>query len=193
MYITRLGSKQFLIKDKAKQPRVSIILGLPDQKKKTQLEADIVLAGLHQSTSGIDEKKSFLINSPGEYDIKDVFIRGIQDNGHIIYVLDLGGEKIAYLSGLAKADLDDRRLEQLGDVHLLIIAVNGDSLDARAAVKLVNRIEPRMVVPMDYQADDLKQFLKTLGAEKQPEETSLQMQMDGLPEEELSIKVLKIS
>lgn len=193
MYISRLGSKQFLIKDKAKQPRVSIILGQSDQNKKSQIEADIVLAGLHESVAGIDQKKAFLINLPGEYDIKDVFIRGIQDNGHIIYVLDLNGEKVAYLSGLAKAELDDRRLEQLGDVHLLIIAVNGDSLDPRVAVKLVNRIEPRMVIPMDYQADDLKQFLKTLGAEKQTEEGSLQIQLDSLPEEELAIKVLKVS
>jgi hypothetical protein len=193
MYITRLGSKQFLIKDKIKQPRVNIILGQPDQKKKTPPEADIILVGLGESVSGIDQAKSCLINLPGEYDIKDVFIRGIQDNSHIVYLLDLDGQKIVYLSGLAKAELDDRRIEQLGDVHLLIISVDGDGLGPQAAVKLVNRIEPRMVIPMDYKADELNQFLKTLGAEKQAEESSLQLQLDSLPEEGLIIKVLGLS
>jgi len=193
MYITRLGLKQFLIKDKIKQPRVSIVLGQPDQKKKTPTEADIILVGLNESVSGIDQTKTCLINLPGEYDIKDVFIRGIQDNSHIVYLLDLDGQKIVYLSGLAKAELDDRRIEQLGDVHLLIISVDGDGLGPQAAVKLVNRIEPRMVIPMDYKADELNQFLKTLGAEKQAEESSLQLQLDSLPEEGLIIKVLGLS
>jgi len=58
---------------------------------------------------------------------------------------------------------------------------------------LVNRIEPRMVIPMDYKADELNQFLKTLGAEKQAEESSLQLQLDSLPEEGLIIKVLGLS
>lgn len=193
MYITRLGSKQFLIKDKIKQPRVNIVLGQPDQKKKTPTEADMVLVGLKESVAGIDQTKTCLINLPGEYDIKDVLIRGIQDNSHIVYLLDLAGQKIVYLSGLAKATLDDRRIEQLGDVHLLIIAVDGDGLGPQAAVKLINRIEPRMVIPMDYKADELHQFLKTLGAEKQAEESSLQLQLDSLPEEGLAIKVLGLS
>ncbi len=196
MLITRLGPSQFMVKDKPKQPQAVIALGWLDQKNKNHsrlAEADIVLAGLHESVSGIKPEKNFLVDCPGEYDIKDVFIKGIQDDGHIIYALDINGEKLVYLSGLAGDDLDARRLEQLGEVHVLIAALDGGKLDARSAAKLVNRIEPRLVIPMNYGEEDLKQFMKILGVEVRQQEDSLQVQADSLPEEGLSVKVLKVS
>ncbi len=191
MFITHLSQNQFLVKDKSKRHKVSIILGWSDDLAKDKLkEANIILTDFKVSNAGIPENV-FLVNSPGEYDINDVFIRGIQDKDHIIYALDLAGEKLVYLNGLSTVNLDDKKIEQLGEVHILIISINGGEMDARAAAKLVNRIEPRLVIPMNYQSDELTQFLKIMGVEKQPKEDSVDLQADSLSPEGLLIKVLK--
>lgn len=192
MFITRLNKNQFLIKDKSKKHTVAIILGWSDDLPQTKLnETNILLTDFGTSDLDIPENV-FLVNSPGEYDINDVFIRGIQDKDHIIYALDLAGEKLVYLNGLSTVNLDDKKIEQLGEVHILIISINGGEMDARAAAKLVNRIEPRLVIPMNYQPDELAQFLKIMGVEKQPEEEAINLQANSLSPEGLLIKVLKL-
>jgi hypothetical protein len=193
MFITRLGQGQFWIKDKPKKPKVSIFLGEFDVEKNSLLkEIDILLIGLQKQISNLPENV-FLINYPGEYDVKDVMIRGIQDGNYIIYTIDLFGEKIVYLEGLKNASIDDQKLEQLGEVHVLITAINGNDLDPKSAVKIVNRIEPRLVIPINYKQEDLSQFLKILGVEHQPEEDSLHIQANTLPEEGLMVRILKNS
>jgi hypothetical protein len=193
MFITRLGQGQFWIKDKPKQPKVSIFLGEFDVEKNSLLkEIDILLIGLQKQISNLPENV-FLINYPGEYDVKDVMIRGIQDGNYIIYTIDLFGEKIVYLEGLKNASIDDQKLEQLGEVHVFITAINGNDLDPKSAVKIVNRIEPRLVIPINYKQEDLSQFLKILGVEHQPEEDSLHIQANTLPEEGLMVRILKNS
>lgn len=189
MLILRLDSSCFWVRDKIKQPRASVVLGQPEAKTKLP-EADVLLAGLDQIPSGVDSRKTFLMNHPGEYDIKDISIKGIQDDGHIIYLLEIDGERLVYLEGLGNASLPDRQIEQLGDVHILIISIGGGP-DAQSAAKLINRIEPRLVVPMGYKEEDLKQFLKIVGIDKQTTDDSLNVQADQLSEEELTVKVLK--
>ncbi len=188
MIITRLSDSCFLIKDRVKQPEATIILGHPG-KKIQSIEPDLVLVGLAEKMEGVSEEKTFLINYPGEYDIKNILVKGIQDDGHIIYILDLNGEKLAYLSGLGQAALDDRQIEQLGDIHVLVISIGGQ-IGAKFAARLISRIEPRSVVPMNYQPEELKQFLKIMGVEQVKPEDSINLQADSLPKEGLVVKVL---
>ena len=39
-------------------------------------------------------------------------------------------------------------------------------LDAKAAAKLASSLEPKLIIPMDYDNDSLKTFLKEMGEEK---------------------------
>lgn len=193
MFITRLGQSQFLIKDKVKQPKVSIMVGQNNKELNNSLLKDIhiCLFGLGESVSGLSDD-IFLVNYPGEYDVKDVMIKGIQDGKYIIYKLDIFGEKIVYLEGLDNVNIDDQKLEQLGEAHVLIISISKDDIDVKSAAKIINRIEPRLVIPMNYKEEELAQFLKILGVDHQVEEESIQMQSDSLSEDSLSVKVLKI-
>ena len=67
--------------------------------------------------------------------------------------------------------LDEAQLEGIGVVDILIVPVGGNNytLDAHAAVKIVNQIDPRIVIPVHYAdkavkydvaQDDLSSFLK---------------------------------
>ncbi len=194
MFITRLGQSQFLIKDKVKQPKVSIMVGRDNKELNNSLLKDVhvCLFGLGESVPELSNDV-FLVNYPGEYDVKDVMIKGIQDGKHIIYKLDIFGEKIVYLEGLDNINIDDQKLEQLGEAHVLIISISKDDIDVKSAAKIINRIEPRLVIPMNYQEEELVQFLKILGVDHQVEEESIQIQSDSLSEDSLSVKALKIS
>lgn len=194
MFITRLGQSQFLIKDKVKQPKVSIMVGRDNKELNNSLLKDVhvCLFGLGESVPELSDDV-FLVNYPGEYDVKDVMIKGIQDGKHIIYKLDIFGEKIVYLEGLDNINIDDQKLEQLGEAHVLIISISKDDIDVKSAAKIINRIEPRLVIPMNYQEEELVQFLKILGVDHQVEEESIQIQSDSLSEDSLSVKALKIS
>ncbi len=124
----------------------------------------------------------FVIDSPGEYEISEVSVRGIAARRHIdteglaatIYSLKNGDLSIGVL-GHIDGKLSDEQLEQIGVVDVLIVPVggNGYTLDAVAAVKLIKDIEPKIVIPTHYEdagvkyevpQAELSKFLHEIGA-----------------------------
>lgn len=136
--------------------------------------ADIVMLSekqneLYSATSGISGT-SFLINDPGEYDVKGVTVAGIpleQESGSYItaYLIESEDIKILDLGHIKKFSMKEGELEELGHIDILIIPVGGESvLDAAQASKITNEIEPKIVIPSHYQTPGLK--LKAEGVEK---------------------------
>lgn len=132
----------------------------------------------------IDNDQKILINGPGEYEVSGVSIKGISvprfkdANGRkvTVYRLEVGGARIAILGHIQDV-LDEAQLEGIGVVDILIVPVGGNNytLDAHAAVKIVNQIDPRIVIPVHYAdkavkydvaQDDLSSFLKEMGAQE---------------------------
>lgn len=101
------------------------------------------------------------IESPGEYEVADVSLRGIAAQRHIdteadtvnstIYQVEIGGIRIAVLGNIAPKLTEDQ-LEAIGVVDIVVIPVggNGYTLDATAAALLVRQLEPKVVVPVHY-------------------------------------------
>lgn len=101
------------------------------------------------------------IESPGEYEIADVSIRGVSARRHIdtdtdapastMYQLEIGGVRIAALGNVAPQFSDDQ-LEAIGVVDIVILPVGGGgyTLDATAAAALVRQLEPKVVIPVHY-------------------------------------------
>jgi L-ascorbate metabolism protein UlaG (beta-lactamase superfamily) len=124
----------------------------------------------------------FVIDSPGEYEISEVSVRGIAAQRHIdsegkvatLFSIKSGDLSVGIL-GHIDGKLSDEQLEQIGIVDVLILPVggNGFTLDAVAAVKLVKDIEPKIVIPTHYADDkvtyevpqaELSVFLHEIGA-----------------------------
>lgn len=153
--------------------------------KSSRFGADVALVSvLHPDFSGTEqlefgEKKPFVISGPGEYEIKDIFVRGFlspskydgKDRVNTIYYLTMDGMKICFLGALSSFDVDAETKEALEDIDILFVPVGGEGvLSGAEAYKLAVSLEPRVIIPMHYgemgAKDALKVFLKESGSEK---------------------------
>lgn len=129
--------------------------------------------GVDQLTHG--ERVPFLVNSPGDYEVKEIFIKGSLSEASVggkkyintIYSFAVDGINLAFLGALESADISKEVREAINEPDVLFVPVGGNGLlDAKSSAKLASSLEPKMIIPMDYDATTLKAFLKELGEEK---------------------------
>ncbi len=156
--------------------------------KTAKFGADIVLSSLnHPDMNGVEqvsfgEKKPFAVNGPGEYEIKGVFIKGLQSESgydgekriNTIYTVNLEGMNICFLGALNNAELPKNSDEAIKEVDILFVPIGGDGvLDPEQAYKLAVSIGPKIIIPIHYGdiggKDALKAFLKEAGENPKPE------------------------
>ena len=75
--------------------------------------------------------------------------------------------KIVFIGALASKDsIPKAFVEAVDEPDLFFVPIGGKStIDATTAQKLANSFNAKMVVPMDYDKESLKVFLKEAGAE----------------------------
>jgi len=148
----------------------------------------------------------FLISDPGEYEVKGVFVYGIQDKlmetgeqlRPVIFRMMIEGMSVGFL-GQLKRPITDAELEDLGDIDILLLPVGGgDVLGSKAASETIARVEPRVVVPLHYDIPGIKtkletvdSFCKSLGVCKRQDANRLKMSKKDLPSEDLLVAVLE--
>jgi L-ascorbate metabolism protein UlaG (beta-lactamase superfamily) len=180
--------------------------------KVPSLTADILLIS-HQHSDHNNKKivkgNPFLIEGPGEYEIKNVFFRGIfsfHDNKkgkergeNTIFTIESEEMKVCHLGDLGQKELEENQLENIGNVDILMVPIGGIyTIDAKEAAKIISQIEPKIVIPMHYQLPKLKlklksleEFLKIMGKKSIEPQNKLNIKKKDLSEEELKIVVLK--
>jgi len=129
--------------------------------------------GKEQLTHG--EREPFVISGPGDYEIKEIFIKGVMSDSEIggkkfintIYLLTVDGIDIAFLGALSNTEINKESREAIEEPDILFVPIgNKGLLDPKQSAKFVASLEPKMVIPMDYDAVSLKAFLKEMGEEK---------------------------
>ncbi len=173
--------------------------------KPMRAKADIVTMSDAQSplASHIDaiQGEPFVIDSPGEYDLKGVFIQGIgtetagdKAGGRTVNscIVDAEGMRLVHL-GLMNKMPSDEIIEKMDTVDILIVPVGGgdNAMSPALAAKAVSEIEPRIVIPVMYDAAGAKEkllpvaaFLKEVGAPKEAPMEKLLVKRKDIPEEE---------
>lgn len=130
----------------------------------------------------VKANEKILIESPGEYEVANVSIKGVAAKRHrdesgkkvTMYQISSGGTRVGIVGHISD-DLSEDQLEQLGLIDILIVPVGGSgyTLDAHSAAKLVGRISPKVVIPVHYAdkgikyevaQNELDLFLKEVGA-----------------------------
>ena len=145
--------------------------------KTTRFSADITLITTnHEDFNGRDqtsrsEKSSIVIDSPGEYEIRDIFIKGFLSVGlekkiNTIYLISLEGIKLCFLGTLTDTLLSEDILEAIEGVDILFVPVGKETLEADRAYKLAVSLEPGVIIPMYYTKESLGQFIKEGGETK---------------------------
>ena len=167
-----------------------------------RMQNDIILYSRAAIFAKIASDKTFIISSPGEYEIKDIFIYGLpatgeQDNGTIFFI-QAEGLSIAHLGLIKNPKLTAEQTEILEDVDILMVPVGGgESLSFKQAAEIVNDLEPRLVIPMYYQLPNLKvklepldKFKREIGAKAETVD-KLKINKKDLPQEETKIVILQ--
>jgi L-ascorbate metabolism protein UlaG (beta-lactamase superfamily) len=172
--------------------------------KLPSLFADVVLIShSHPDHNNSKAVKSdpFVIDSPGEYEIKGVFVRGI-DSWHddvegkergknTIYTIEAEDMRLCHLGDLGQKELTNDQLEKIGVVDILMIPVGGVyTIDASQAVKIISQIEPKIVIPMHYalpkltvELEGVEKFLKAMGKNAAEPADKLTIKASALPKE----------
>lgn len=176
-----------------------------------RFHADVVLI-THQhydhANIGAIPGEPLTISGAGEYEVKNIAIRGIPSfhdsrQGHergpnTIYRIEAEGISMAHLGDFGESALREETLEALGNIDILLIPVGGTyTINGEAASKIINQIEPRLVIPMHYHLPGLKiklapveDFLKSYGGLKAERLEKLSVRRKELPETETRIVVL---
>lgn len=154
------------------------------KEKSVSFGSDITLISLnHPDTNGAaqtarGDKAPFIISGPGEYEVKDVFIKGLLSTStygakgeatkiNTIYLVSFEGINICFLGALSDAKLSKETLEAMENIDVLIVPIGGEGvLDPASAYKLAVSLEPSIIIPMHYKDSALKQFLKEGGEDK---------------------------
>jgi len=169
MQIKWNGLSCFTIKTK-----LSTIITDPFDEEKTGLklpndEANLVTVSHdhsgHNNVAGI--KGDFmLLDWPGEYDIKDVSVTGLQtfhnakeeeDKGtNTVFNLHTEEMFICHLGDIGHVLTTDH-VDELGQVDILMIPVGGGNcISVKKAKEIIEKLDPSIVIPMHYKQNKLK-------------------------------------
>lgn len=176
------------------------------------VQANILLVSHdHYDHNNIEAAKGdpFLIDGPGEYEIKGVFVQGIsayhdknqgKDKGQVtIYVIEAEGIRLCHLGDLGQKELSPEQVEKIGDCDILMIPVGGGyTLSGQEAARVVSQIEPKIVIPMHYQLPKLKlklesldNFLRAMGQKSIIPQPKLSIKKKDLLDEKTKVVVLE--
>lgn len=206
MIITYFG-KQFF---KIQQGDMVLAFNPVSKSSKTDISAhfgaDIALQTTnHPDYNGIEQlshgdREPFVVTGPGDYEVKEIFIKGAISEANIdskkyintIYLLSVDGINIAFLGALSNIELSKESHEAINSPDILFIPV-GDKglLDAKTAAKFASSLEPRLIIPMDYDSTTLKAFLKEMGEDNAEVVDKLTLKRKDLDGKEGDVIVLK--
>lgn len=146
----------------------------------------------------------FIIRTPGEFEVNGIFAYAIPLRGkdekypfNLMYRFQLEGMSVGFLGGLNRV-LTDEEVSALGNIDILLIPVGGgDLLTAKQAVEIIKAVEPRMVVPLAYHTEGIKETLGTADAFckelvcKRNDSNKLKITKKDLPVDDLVVTVLE--
>lgn len=201
MDITSLGHSSFRIKGKSTtlvtDPFDSAFVGLKFPK---HISSDIVTVSHgHKDHSAVShiEGSPFVVNGPGEYEVKGVGIVGVfsyhdaeKKERNTIYRFEMDDLNIVHLGDLGVM-LTSEEIDTLNGIDILFIPVGGVyTIDATQAAKIISEIDPSIIIPMHYQRPGLKfdlapvsAFLKEMGQETVTAQSKLTISKAKLPEQ----------
>ncbi len=142
--------------------------------------------------------EAFEISYPGEYEVKNVSIKGWALPGNkdlrSVYLIEFDELKIVLLGHLADENEIKNIQEYLEDADIVFVPAGGKPfIDTGVAAKLIRQLKPSLVIPTLFgDFKDLKPFLKELGKNDAEPQEKLTIGKKDLSKEKLIIGCLKI-
>lgn len=155
------------------------------KKKETRFGADIALIQLHHDDFNGSEmmeykdKDLFVAKGPGEYEVKDVFIKGYQvptkfsqDMTHAtLYSMVLEDANLVFCGPIFDKEVPEEASEELYQANIIFIPVNGDNvMEAAEAAKFVKKFSPQYIVPLTGDKKAAEAFFQSFGQDPEYED-----------------------
>jgi L-ascorbate metabolism protein UlaG (beta-lactamase superfamily) len=170
-----------------------------------KVEADIVTFSRREdpaySYAEAVKGEAMQLDAPGEYEVGGVLVTGIamprpDGTRNVGFIIELDGIRIGHL-GLPAAGVKVPALDEFKGVDVLLFPVGGyNSLAAAASADVMQTVDPRIAIPMNYgtefetlDLEPLERFLKETGAKPEPQ-PKLTVTRSSLPAE-LTVVVLQ--
>lgn len=213
MDITWHGHSCFTIKGK----KATIVIDPFSDKgfSPEKLKADIVLVSLVGAEKLLPiAGEPVVFDLPGEYEVKEVAMQGIQawtqpkseeeKKGEkspktTIFLMNFEELRICHLGSIGHT-IPDEMIEKIGDVDILFVPAGGnDTLDAKKAHEVIEDIEPRIVIPMNFFAEGekttyagIEALLKLSGSNPERKDVFSIANKAALPQEKTEYVVLNV-
>jgi L-ascorbate metabolism protein UlaG (beta-lactamase superfamily) len=208
MHITWYGQSFFQIQTSAnKGEQTTLCIDPFDEStglKPPVLSTDVLL--ITHDHKDHNNKKAikgdyFSVETPGEYEVKEIFIQGIpsyhddalgkQRGSNTIYIIEMEEMRLCHLGDLGQKELTSEQVEKIGDIDILMVPVGGKyTLDAKGANHVISQIEPKIVIPMHYALpksndglDSVDAFLKEIGKKSIESQPKLLIKKKDLPQD----------
>lgn len=198
MTITWLGQNCFKIEGK----NGTVIIDPVDPKagKMPKVGADLLVLPkpLPEKDRAFLKEPGFVIDTPGEFEVKGIFVRTAPDGekGELVTRLEIDGLRLGHL-GWAK-QTSDAVNAFLENVDILFVPTGGgDVLGPAEAAKVVTDVEPRVVIPMHFKTPDashlqsVEKFCQAVGMKAPEAQAKVSLSPKDLPSEETKLIVLE--
>lgn len=202
------GKRCFTVKGKNTTIVIDPIADRDHTLKKVDADT-VLLSNDYEDQAKLVEgsEKAEKINWPGEYEIRGASIMSIpaytkeKEDGDtskgriIILSFMVDSIRVCHL-GLIGEELDEETIEKIGDVDVLLLPIAGKrSLEPKKAHEIVEKIEPRVVIPMNYDNDSqLEPMVKEMGVSDPEKLDSYEVtSKTQLPDEKTDFVILNVS
>jgi L-ascorbate metabolism protein UlaG (beta-lactamase superfamily) len=139
-----------------------------------------------------------VINSPGNWNIQDIKITGINSyhdtqkgaarGKNTIFVIENNGLRIVHLGDLGH-NLSESDCDKIKSVNVLLSPVGGFfTIDSKVATDMVNYLKPNITIPMHYKTSVLdfpitkvEEFIKNKKNVKEISDSKIEISKNALP------------
>ena len=161
----------------------------------------VTVSNQHQNHSywqGVDGNPKVL-RGPGEYELSGIYITGImslwsegdpEDKRNTIYLFEMENLRLCHLGDVSNV-LSTGQVEDLTPVDILFVPAGGScTVEIPQALEMIQRLEPRIVIPMHYglpglrvDLGNLDTFLREMGLRDLQPQARLNISASTLPPE----------
>lgn len=209
MTIAYYGVSCFKIETKG----LTIVFDPPSKESEfrpPRFKADIVfLSHNHPNHNGKENfsQESFIIEGPGEYELKGILVKGIEsyhDNSkgkkkgiNTVYLVEAEDIRLCHLGDFGEGEATADLKEKIDSVDVLFAPVDAELNSNDKIFKIINQIEPKLVLPMHWHLskkhhENFSEFLKEFNKGKISEEDKIVIKGKELKEKKgFELRLLK--